>query len=290
MATIKKGGKFDIPDRQFHSISQAWDSLWKTPENGVKELIPEFFYMPEFLENANGFDLGQMTHTGEIVNDVILPPWAKSPEDFIIQNREALESDYVSENLHKWIDLIFGHRQRGDGAIESLNIFYYLTYEGAVELENITNETERSSLEQFINNFGQTPTQLLKTPHPKRKSRSELGSVQKPVQMLENIQELPVKVFSQGLVVPEGNQVVSVSVPKDQINKGYIVQTSQCYTGKDFYIHGSARDASKALLLTDNKISKKFQIRDILASIRFKLKLVPMPMVDSNSSKILIQL
>ena len=240
MKTINKGGKFDIPDRQFHSISQAWDSLWKTPENGVKELIPEFFYMPEFLENANGFDLGQMTHTGEIVNDVILPPWAKSPEDFIIQNREALESDYVSENLHKWIDLIFGHRQRGDGAIESLNIFYYLTYEGAVELENITNETERSSLEQFINNFGQTPTQLLKTSHPKRKSRSELGSVQKPVQMLENIQELPVKVFSQGLVVPEGNQVVSVSVPKDQINKGYIVQTSQCYTGNDFYICGSA--------------------------------------------------
>ena len=116
----------------------------------------------------------------------------------------------------------------------SLNIFYYLTYEGAVELENITNETERSSLEQFINNFGQTPTQLLKTPHPKRKSRNELGSVQKPVQMLENIQGLPVKVFSQGLVVPEGNRVVSVSVPKDQINKGYIVQTSQCYTGNDF--------------------------------------------------------
>ena len=54
LATIKKGGKFDILDRQFHSISQAWDSLWKTPENGVKELIPEFFYMPEFLENANG--------------------------------------------------------------------------------------------------------------------------------------------------------------------------------------------------------------------------------------------
>ena len=82
---------------------KAWDSLWSTPENGVKELIPEFFYMPEFLENANQFDLGIMTHTGEHVNDVILPPWAKSPEDFIIQNREALESDYVSEHLHEWI-------------------------------------------------------------------------------------------------------------------------------------------------------------------------------------------
>ena len=88
-------------------LIKAWDSLWSTPENGVKELIPEFFYMPEFLENANQFDLGIMTHTGEHVNDVILPPWAKSPEDFIIQNREALESDYVSEHLHEWIGLSF---------------------------------------------------------------------------------------------------------------------------------------------------------------------------------------
>ena len=88
-------------------LIKAWDSLWSTPENGVKELIPEFFYMPEFLENANQFDLGIMTHTGEHVNDVILPPWAKSPEDFIIQNREALESDYVSEHLHEWIGISF---------------------------------------------------------------------------------------------------------------------------------------------------------------------------------------
>ena len=180
-----QGAKFDIPDRQFHSIAQAWHSLWSTPENGVKELIPEFFYMPEFLENANGFDLGIMTHTGEVVDDVILPPWAKSPEDFIIQNREALESDYVSEHLHEWIDLIFGHRQQGTAAEERLNVFYYLTYEGAVDLESMDDPKERESLEQFINNFGQTPTQLLKTPHPKRKPRQNVEmSVQKPIPML----------------------------------------------------------------------------------------------------------
>ena len=112
-----------------------------------------------------------MTHTGEVVDDVILPPWAKSPEYFIIQNREALESDYVSEHLHEWIDLIFGHRQQGTAAEERLNVFYYLTYEGSVDLESMDYPKERESLEQFINNFGQT--QLPKPRHPKRKPRAE---------------------------------------------------------------------------------------------------------------------
>lgn len=48
------------------------------------------------------------------VGDVFLPPWAKgSAREFIRKHREALESDFVSENLHHWIDLIFGYRQRG---------------------------------------------------------------------------------------------------------------------------------------------------------------------------------
>lgn len=44
----------------------------------------------------------------------MLPPWAKgSARVFISKHREALESDFVSENLHHWIDLIFGYKQRG---------------------------------------------------------------------------------------------------------------------------------------------------------------------------------
>lgn len=37
---------------------------------------------------------------------------------FIARNREALESEYVSSHLHEWIDLIFGHKQRGKPAVE----------------------------------------------------------------------------------------------------------------------------------------------------------------------------
>lgn len=58
----------------------------------VKELIPEFFYMSDFLRNSNGFSLGVLSD-GRVIDDVMLPPWAdNSPEKFIRINREALES------------------------------------------------------------------------------------------------------------------------------------------------------------------------------------------------------
>lgn len=75
------------------------------------------------------FDLGRLQR-GEAVDDVILPRWATSPEDFVFKHRKALESDYVSSHLHEWIDLIFGYKQKGPAAAEAMNVFYYCTYEG----------------------------------------------------------------------------------------------------------------------------------------------------------------
>lgn len=53
--------------------------------------------------------IGSLLQTGVELGDVVLPPWAhNSPDEFIRVQREALESDYVSEHLHEWVDLIFG--------------------------------------------------------------------------------------------------------------------------------------------------------------------------------------
>lgn len=52
-----QGGRFDHADRLFHSVADTWRAA-QSGTSDVKELLPEFFYQPEFLRNANGFDLG----------------------------------------------------------------------------------------------------------------------------------------------------------------------------------------------------------------------------------------
>ncbi|KAG3038458.1 BEACH domain-containing protein [Phytophthora cactorum] len=167
------GGKFDHADRLFTSIVGAWKSAagFEGAQNGtqdVKELIPEFFYLPEFLENVNKCLFGT-SQTGVVVGDVELPPWANgSPTEFVRLNRAALESPYVSANLHHWIDLIFGVKQQGPAAVEACNIFYHLTYEGSVDLDAITDASTKRAILDQITEFGQTPSQLFRTPHPVR--------------------------------------------------------------------------------------------------------------------------
>ncbi|CAC5374326.1 NBEA [Mytilus coruscus] len=131
-----QGGKFDHADRTFSSVTQAWKSCQRDTSD-VKELIPEFYCLPEMFVNHNGFTFGKQDDGSE-VKDIILPPWAKNPEDFVRINRMALESEFVSCQLHHWIDLIFGYKQRGPEAVRATNVFYYLTYEGSVNLETMT--------------------------------------------------------------------------------------------------------------------------------------------------------
>lgn len=88
-----------------------------------KELIPEFYDVSgegKFLTNFLGINFGYR-HNNMKVGDVEMPPWADDPKDFIRKLRDALESDIVSKNLHQWIDLIFGYKQRGEEAVKSNN-------------------------------------------------------------------------------------------------------------------------------------------------------------------------
>ncbi|XP_004685379.1 PREDICTED: lipopolysaccharide-responsive and beige-like anchor protein isoform X2 [Condylura cristata] len=168
-----QGGKFDHADRTFSSVSRAWRNSQRDTSD-IKELIPEFYYLPEMFVNFNNYNLGVMDD-GTVVSDVELPPWAKTSEEFVRINRLALESEFVSCQLHQWIDLIFGYKQQGPEAVRSLNVFYYLTYEGAVNLNSITDPVLREAIEAQIRSFGQTPSQLLIEPHPPRGSAMQVS-------------------------------------------------------------------------------------------------------------------
>ncbi|XP_036247512.1 neurobeachin isoform X1 [Molothrus ater] len=181
-------GKFDHPDRTFSSVARSWRNSQRDTSD-VKELIPEFYYLPEMFVNSNGYNLG-VREDEIVVNDVDLPPWAKKPEDFVRINRMALESEFVSCQLHQWIDLIFGYKQRGPEAVRALNVFHYLTYEGSVNLDSITDPVLREAMEAQIQNFGQTPSQLLIEPHPPRSSAMHLCFLpQSPLMFKDQMQQ-----------------------------------------------------------------------------------------------------
>ncbi|XP_035239574.1 neurobeachin [Anguilla anguilla] len=180
--------KFDHADRTFSAIARSWRNCQRDTSD-VKELIPEFYYLPEMFVNSNGYDLGARDD-GAAVCDVELPPWAKKPEDFVRINRMALESEFVSCQLHQWIDLIFGYKQRGPEAARALNVFHYLTYEGSVALDSIADPLLREAMEVQIQCFGQTPSQLLIEPHPPRSSAMHLCFLpQSPLMFKDQMQQ-----------------------------------------------------------------------------------------------------
>ncbi|XP_064409758.1 protein FAN isoform X2 [Latimeria chalumnae] len=162
-----QNGKYDHADRMFNSISETWRNCLEGATD-FKELIPEFYGKDSsFLVNSLKLNLGKR-QGGKMVEDVELPPWASSSDDFLQKNQEVLESQHVSEHLHEWIDLVFGYKQRGSEAIAAHNVFHPLTYEEGVDLDSIEDLNEKIAMLTQILEFGQTPKQLFLTPHPQR--------------------------------------------------------------------------------------------------------------------------
>jgi hypothetical protein len=144
LAISLQGGRFDCPDRVFFDISRSWQNCNQSMSD-VKELIPELFCCPEALLNTNRLPLGELQEGLGFVDDVRLPPWAADAYEFVRLNRAALESDYVSEHLPAWIDLVFGYKQTGQHAVAANNVFYYLTYENAINIDAIEDPLQRDA-------------------------------------------------------------------------------------------------------------------------------------------------
>lgn len=147
---VTSDGRFDRADRLFYSVAEAFAGSI-TSDSDVRELVPEAYLSTDggWLLNRNRLCLGRR-HDGDMVGDVVLPPWAEnSPARFTRIMRAALESAHVSSALHLWVDLVFG-RKSGPGlpfpsaargqadlplAVRSLNTYHGLMYHRFIDTE-----------------------------------------------------------------------------------------------------------------------------------------------------------
>ena len=101
---------YDFPDRIFSSMLIMIRNIVEDPAD-VRELIPEFFYLPEMFLNLNNFDFGS-GQNGQRVHNVQMPEMSRgNPYLFVCTMRQLLESPIVSLKLGSWVDLVFGFRQ-----------------------------------------------------------------------------------------------------------------------------------------------------------------------------------
>lgn len=94
------------------------------------------------------------------ITDTVLVPMQMCWPSVFALAPQALESDYVSARLHLWIDLIFGYRQQGPAAVESLNTFHPYFHTDKYNTASMKDPVMKSTILGYINNFGQMPKQV----------------------------------------------------------------------------------------------------------------------------------
>lgn len=214
---------FDLPDRTFHSMATSWRLSASDSTTDFKELIPEFFFLSEFLMNKEGFNFG-VRQNGTSVSSVALPDWCQNNSRyFILILRQALESNFVSSTISNWIDLVFGYKQTGRAAVEAINVFHPMTYYG-VNFESIEDTMKRIAVQTMIKTYGQTPKQLFMSPHVSPKIPNDSIAVIDPPPVLPGVLGIkwgkyvgspeyppPVEIWRKLYEIPVENLVASVT-------------------------------------------------------------------------------
>ena len=169
-----QGDKFDDPNRLFNDVKGSFRSA-STQKSDVRELIPEFFCFPEMFFNLNDLDLG-IKDNGTKVNDVVTP-CRNNPYEFSSLMRNILENDEISSNINKWIDIIFGYKNKGKEAEDACNVFTETSYQENIDLKKVDNK----ELYLRYAEFGLIPNQI---------STKEFEKKSKKEEILKNIKEI----------------------------------------------------------------------------------------------------
>ena len=167
-----QGDGFDDPNRLFSSIRDTFYNM-STQKSDLRELIPEFFYLPEMFININSINFHKKSN-GDLVDDVIIPNNISSninlitndnKEDssikyfmFVYFMKEKLEK--IKDSLYFWLNIIFGEEQKYK--INNKNKAQYFRNESYIDINEETyKEYSNNKIIMSSVDFGLLPLQTI---------------------------------------------------------------------------------------------------------------------------------
>ena len=162
-----QGNKMDDANRLFLSVNKSFNNSI-SQKTDVRELIPEFFYMPEMFLNINDINLGKQEDNSIVYN--VITPCGNNSYSFIEIMKRIFENEKISSNLNNWVDIIFGYKAKGKDAENAKNLYTEASYQESVNLDKIE---EKSSYLRSVE-FGLIPSQVMNKECPKRELKANI--------------------------------------------------------------------------------------------------------------------
>ncbi len=174
-----QGDAFDAPDRLFINIEKSFNSV-VSQKSDLREIIPEFFSLPEMFINLNDLNLGKLQKNKNenstfnimkklykieddkkvLVKDVLLP-CNNNPYKFVFEYRKLLEKE---NKIHHWFDLFFGKYAFHENAEIKDNLYMGYCYYDIMKYKFDNNKIKENEIHSAYKLFeiGFNPIPILK--------------------------------------------------------------------------------------------------------------------------------
>ena len=173
-----QGDNFDAPDRLFINIEKSFISV-TSQKSDLRELIPEFFSLPEMFINLNNLNLGKLQKNkkenstfnimkkihnisnDEVYVDEVLLPCNNDPYKFVFEYRKILEKE---NEINYWIDLFFGKYALHENAEIKDNLYMGYCYYDIMKYKFDNNKIKENDIHSVYKLFeiGFNPIPILK--------------------------------------------------------------------------------------------------------------------------------
>ena len=264
MIEIQKTG-FDVTDRLFSNLQGSLNSALND-KGDLREIIPEFFTLPEMFLNINRLNLGKFGEEDGpkyALNEVLMPTWCKnSPFIFCEKYRKILELPYI--NINPWIDLVFGYTQRGVRAQKIGNLFLPYAYDGVMNLrltkDMLLKDRNENEFKMKFFEMGVHPTRIFdkKNKNLKNKINNQLIDINEKIPV--KYPQIKLKKYNENnSVINSSKKIIYFNSYSDDNDEFFILDNN--FSLQKINIQES-KESDKIFYIKENTLYKEFPIKE----------------------------